>query len=211
VNASRIALAARWEDRAERDLLAAAWRERRSLRIEGLLAGDTARALRDALRGEPHVLAATRPPDFAYQYRSSSYAPEDACDHLLCHFGRWWWSEGVAFVSAVTGMALRPPPDRILTATLYGRGSYLDAHNNDHDGVRRCAFVLGLTEEIWPAEDGGHLEFLGVRDGAVHVLERRAPGWNTLDLFDVTGIERIHQVPVITRAVQRRTFAGWFY
>jgi len=79
------------------------------------------------------------------------------------------------------------------------------------DGARRVAYVLGLTRTAWPAEHGGHLEFLAVRDGAVVVTERRAPGWNTLDLFDVVGTNRLHQVPIVTADVERRAIPGWFY
>jgi Rps23 Pro-64 3,4-dihydroxylase Tpa1-like proline 4-hydroxylase len=107
-------------------------------------------------------------------------------------------------------MPLRPPEDRMVVSTLFQRGSFLDPHN-DYDGVRCCAFVLGLTETAWPASDGGHLEFLAIAGGEVRVIERRAPGWNTLDLFDVTGTGCLHQVPILTRDVERRALAGWFY
>lgn len=203
-------LADRWQDEVARAHAAEAWKRHGSLRLEGLLSDSEARTLRDSLCQQPHPMMAASPPAFAYQYGALAYAPEEGCDHVLCAFGRWWWSEGVALVASITGIDLRPPEDRILVATLYQRGSYLDPHN-DYNGARRCAFVLGLTEDAWPSEDGGHLEFLAVEDGRVGVPERRAPGWNTLDLFDVRDTTHLHQVPILTRDVERRAFAGWFF
>jgi Rps23 Pro-64 3,4-dihydroxylase Tpa1-like proline 4-hydroxylase len=71
--------------------------------------------------------------------------------------------------------------------------------------------VLGLTDEPWPADHGGHLEFLAVDGDALIVTERRPPGWNTLDLFDVTGTACLHQVPIVTCDVERRAITGWFF
>lgn len=203
-------LAERWHDSGMRERVIALWKIRGSVRLEGLLSDESAHAVRDALRSEPHPMLATSPPAFAYQYGALAYTPEEDCSHLLCQFGRWWWSEGVAFAQVITGMELRPPDDRMLVATLYQRGSYLDPHN-DHDGARRCAFILGLTDDSWPAAEGGHLEFLAVDGGTARVIERRAPGWNTLDLFDVRGTKQLHQVPILTSDVERRAFAGWFF
>ena len=71
------------------------------------------------------------------------------------------------------------------------------------------AYVVGLSPEPWPAEEGGWLEFLGGPDGPV--LERRSPGWNTLDLFDVRRPGRWHRVPILREHRARRTIAGWFH
>jgi hypothetical protein len=204
-------LAPRWEDPVLRDETASIWQRTRSLRIDGLLVDEDARALRDALRGLPHELrGGGNSPSFAFQYGSLGNIPEPDCDHMLCQFGRWWWSIGLAFVNDITGMSLHPPEDRMVVSTLFQRGSFIDPHN-DYDRVRRCAFILGLTEATWPASEGGHLEFLEMDGSEVRVCERRAPGWNTLDLFDVTGTDRVHQVPILTRDVERRAFSGWFY
>ena len=94
-----------------------------------------------------------------------------------------------------------------LLATLYTKGCYLAPHN-DYDGTRAIAYVLGLSPRPWSAAQGGHLEFLSA-DGR-RVLERRAPGWNTLDLFDVHRAPPLHRVPLVTEHVERRTLTGWF-
>ena len=203
-------LAPRWEDAAQRAEATAIWQKNRSLRIDGLLVDDDARVLRDELRTLPNALRGASPPAFSFQYSALGNVPDADCDHVLCQFGRWWWSAGVAFAAGITGMSLRPPEDRMVVSTLFQRGSFLDPHN-DYDGVRRCAYVLGLTETAWPPSDGGYLEFLGMAGDEVQVTERRAPGWNTLDLFDVTGVHCLHHVPILTRDVERRAIAGWFY
>lgn len=190
--------------------LAAAWQAQGSLRLEPFLADDVAGALAGALRGQEHTLQATPPSTFMFQYWAHAFVPEPACDHVLCRFGRWLWSKGAAWVSTLTGLELGPPPDRVLMATLYSKGCYLDAHN-DHDGHRQVAYVLGLTADAWPAEHGGYLEFLAVEGAAIRVTERRAPGWNTLDLFDVRAPVRLHRVPMLTHAAERRAITGWLY
>ncbi|MBK9035463.1 MAG: 2OG-Fe(II) oxygenase [Myxococcales bacterium] len=205
-------LAPRWTDRAVRAEAAAAWRTHRSLRIEGVLADDVVTTVRDAIAELTHPLIAAAAPDFAFQYGALTSPPEDNCDHVWCQFARWWWVDGRALVEDITGMRLIPPRDRALMSTLFRRGSFIDPHN-DYDRARRCAYVLGLTDTTWPAELGGHLEFLAVEDGRTVVRERRAPGWNTLDLFDVSSLSNLHlhQVPILTTDVERRAITGWFF
>jgi 2OG-Fe(II) oxygenase superfamily len=191
--------------------LQAAWRERRSLRVAPFLDEEVAAALLDAARAQSYTVLCELPDPLAFQYLVAPLAPEAECDHLLCRFGRWLWDDGVQWVSALTGTDLAPPDDRQLLLTHYDKGSYLDPHN-DYDGRRKLAFIIGLTEDTWPAEDGGHLEFLSADGGGgVRVIERRPPGWNTLDLFDVSAPDRPHAVPIVRRRAERRAIGGWFY
>lgn len=203
-------LGPRWQDPGARAAAGLAWRHTRSLRLEALLADEVAAALAVAVAELPHPVIAASAPDYAFQYGAFASPPEDDCDHVWCTFARWWWTAGVAFVGELTGLTLEPPSDRRLVATRFGRGSFLDPHN-DHDGARRCAYVLGLTRDAWPPADGGHLEFLATDGDDLIVTERRVPGWNTLDLFDVTGTTCLHQVPILLRDVERRALSGWFY
>ncbi len=190
--------------------LRATWQERGSIRVERFLADDVAVALRDTARNTATELRVSPPDRFAFQYWAATLVPESDCDHHLCRFGRWLWSDAVAWVSALTDLPLAPPADRLLVATHYDKGSYLDPHD-DWDGARQVAFVLGLTDDVWPADQGGHLEFLAADDQAVRVIERRAPGWNTLDLFDVRASARPHMIPILRRRAERRAISGWFY
>ncbi len=191
------------------DALAKRWSESGNLRIEPFLAEDVAQAALAAMQGEGMTLKAALSP-LRYQYFELLYTPEDACDHVLCRLGRWLWTDGVDLVSRITGMALGPPPARVMNCTLYTRGCYLDPHN-DYDGERQVTYIIGMTREAWPADHGGHLEFLDVDPRRVTVRERRPPGWNTLDLFDVSEPRHIHRVPLVRHPADRRAITGWLY
>ena len=188
------------------DALRRVWAEQHSLRIDGVLEPAQATALLGALRQAPHALVSAPPDNFAYLYWKRTATPAAESDPVLSSFSAWMGSGFVDWVSSWSGQALAPHPSREVTATLFGYGCYLDTHNDFGHG-RRLAFVLGLTPEAWPAGEGGHLEFLSP-DGAV---ERRVPGWNTLDIFDVTGQDRFHRIPILTASRERRAVSGWLY
>jgi hypothetical protein len=190
--------------------LQAQWRVEPNLRIDGFLDDAEVRALCDAVKTCPHELQLAPNNQLAFQYWAFAQVPDADCDHVVCRAGRWLWTEGVAWLASLTGLPLVAPADRQLIATLYDKGSYLDPHN-DHNGARQVAFVLGLTERHGPADDGGWLEFLGSDPEGATLLERRAPGWNTLDLFDVRQPVRTHAVPIVTARAERRALSGWFY
>jgi hypothetical protein len=199
----------RLRDPANVAALADQFRATSSLRIDDVLADDAATALADALAVQPFALKSPRGP-LRFLYFEHAFVPEPGCDHVTCSAGRWLWSEAAELAGAIAGRPLAPPADRMVTATLYSRGCYLDPHN-DTDESRSVAFVLGLTRERWPAERGGYLEFLTTTAGQVGVRERRAPGWNTLDLFDVRTPAHIHRIPLLQEPVLRVAISGWFY
>ena len=192
------------------------WHERPCLRIAPFLDEKLAEAMVQALRPLPFTLMATVSPSLSFQYFAFSLRPEVSCDHVLCQFGRWLWTDGADWLSAITGMSLGPPADRILQSSLYTKGCYLDVHN-DHDGARQLAFVVGLT----PANpntrtdenttSGGQLEFLTIGSNGIEIVESRPPGWNSLDIFDVRAPDRLHRVPLVTHALERRAISGWLY
>jgi hypothetical protein len=185
--------------------LQAAWQRHPNLRIDNFLHPDDALAIRDAIRVQPHHLILSPSANLAFQYWVYAQVPDDDCDHVICRAGRWLWSDGVAFLAQVTGLPIRAPDDRQLVATLYDKGSYLDPHN-DYNGVSKVAFIFGLTDPAtsWPYDEGGWLTFYDPP-------ERRPPGWNTLDLFDVRAPDRAHAVPIVTGRRERRALSGWFY
>ena len=200
------------DTRARAPELAERWRETGSMRIEPFLEPAVADELLASLRGLPHVIREPSQPGLRFLFYELAIVPEEGCDHITCRLGRWLFGDGCAWLRDVTGLVLKPPRDRRLVATAYGKGCYLEPHN-DVDGNRVLAYVIGLSPATWPARDGGHLEFVEPGDGpgALTVCERRAPGWNTLDIFDVRKPGRTHRVPILTRARERRAFSGWFY
>ena len=190
------------------ELRAPAWTG--SVRIAPFLDDAVIAALREEIRAASHELQVMTRIDFAYQYWQHTYVPDEACDHVMCRFGRWLWSDGAAWIADYTGIACAAPPERQVVATHYDKGSFLDPHN-DTNNERKVAFVLGLTIDTWPAEEGGWLEFLSSDGVAVSVAERRPPGWNTLDVFDVRAPTRSHAIPIVRRRAERRAISGWLY
>ena len=186
------------------------WRACASLRLEPFLAPDTASGLLTTLRRQPFTLMATVSPNLSFQYYSFALRPDDVCDHVLCDFGRWMWTDFARWMSSWTGLELAPPTDRLLQSSLYTKGCYLDPHN-DWDGQRQVAFIIGLTPSPPEPRNGGHLEFLTTGAEGVQLAERRAPGWNTLDVFDVREPVRLHRIPLVTEPVERRAISGWLY
>jgi hypothetical protein len=187
----------------------AAWQARSSVRFAPFLDDEVAHTLRLHLRAQPFGAA---PPSASVrlQYEAFTNIPEAGCDHFTCMFARWMWDELPAWLEQVTGRRFHPPISRELVAMMYRRGSYLDLHN-DRDPVRKLAFVIGLTDTWWPPEAGGHLEFVEPDDDrGLRLIERRAPGWNTLDLFAVDTHDRLHQVPQLVSDLERLTISGWF-
>ena len=186
--------------------LAEAWRASGgNLRIPGFLGPELAGVLQRALRAQNFEFV--RSDTELFQHYRYPFWPDEACDHPLCAFARWLRTDGAAWVSAISGRDLVSPVEQIFVGFWYGKGSWLDPHNDFGKG-RAIAFVIGLTSETWPAEEGGWLEFL---DADGRVRERRPPGFGTVDLFDVSHPRQIHQVPMLTGHHERLTISGWFY
>jgi hypothetical protein len=190
--------------------LRARWRATRNLRVDPFLSADVARAVQGELRGLPHRLQPPRTDDLQYLMAAWESYPDEGCDHAVCRLTAWWFDAGLRWVEQLIGEPLDAPPDRMMVSTLYGKGCYLDPHNDKAED-RAIAFVLGFTDETWPADEGGWLEFLRFDATTVEVIERRPPGFGTLDLFDVRVPDRIHQIPLLVAHHERRVMSGWFH
>jgi SM-20-related protein len=91
-------------------------------------------------------------------------------------------------------------------ATEYRPGHYLTRHLDDPAGeARRFAFVWGLTP-AWHPDWGGLLQFYA-RDG--RPLDSFAPGFNTLDLFDVSHVHAVTYVAPFALH-PRHAVSGWY-
>jgi len=203
-------LAPELSDPTRLEALQAAWRERGRLRIEGFLGPSEAEALHTELREQPFELRVPGQGEFlSMQYWEFPLTPARQAEApRSVAFLRWFCAEGRAWLSELTGRPLAPPLDDKVIATLYAKGCYLDTHNDAREG-RSLAFVLGLTRGRWPAEEGGHLEYLRFEEGRLEVEERCAPGWNTLDIFPADPAP-LHRIPLVREQHERRAITGWF-
>ena len=119
-------------------------------------------------------------------------------------FALWLSSSGVLdFLRAITA---RPAIDFAdAQATSYAPGDFLTGHDDQVAGkARHAAYVFGLTER-WRIEWGGLLMF---HDPDGSSFRGVAPGFNTLDLFDVPVV---HSVSLVSPAAPRRRLSvtGW--
>ena len=186
------------------------WEDTRRIRIDGFLQPNVAQAVLADLRQRPHRLALPDTPQLQFQMATHKHYPDATCDHAACNLVAWWFDEGLSWVNDLVGESFVSPPSGHLLSTLYTKGCYLDPHTDTNPG-RAIAFVLGFTEEQWPHHEGGYLEFLRYTDADIEVTERRRPGFNTLDLFDIREHRMVHHIPVLTTHRERRALSGWFH
>ena len=182
------------------------WRRDESIRIEGILPDDVAHQwaqtilrcpLRSYLQHDEHIRCfmwrCTFTPD---TLPTELMATADWVNHTLPHY-----------LSELTGLnigALQPPS---LPLAVFRKGSYLDTHNDFGNGPS-IAWVLGLTSEPWTDEDGGCLEFMADQHSET-VIERRLPGFNTLDVYTVFPHPRWHRVSIVKTHKHRVTISSW--
>lgn len=91
-------------------------------------------------------------------------------------------------------------------ASQFRQGHYLTRHLDDVTGEqRKYAFVVGLTR-AWHPDWGGLLQFFTKQGEPTASF---SPGFNTLDLFDVTHVHSVTFVTPFARA-PRFAVSGWF-
>ena len=193
-------------DPVELARLRSQWRQTRRIRVDDALKPEVADAL---LEG-----AAEHGFDFFEKHVSDVRCVFWRQTHTFDHpdrFGpialaaRLIQDEIPRLVTAITGQRLHGSGAGF-SIDYYTRGSYLDVHT-DRGADRLVAYVIGLTADSWPAEDGGHLEFLEADFETV--ADRVAPGFGTLDLFTVYPLLRPHRVPLLKKPVTRVSINGW--
>lgn len=186
------------------------WKNRSNLRLEPFLHEHKTRGILEEIQKRPFHLRATSPGQFRFQYWQMTIPFHGEDETILGDFCRWFTKDFCEWTSSWTGRDLQINGDEQLLSTLYTKGCYLDPHN-DFDGKRNVAYILGLTRQKWKYLDGGYLEFLSTSKDGYEVAERREPGWNSLDLFDVSLKRHLHQVSMLKEKHERRVFAGWLY
>lgn len=152
------------------------------------------------------ALSASRAEGFAYfGYRMTEAWKEGAPDTALGRFYSALQSEEMlGAVRKITGAATF---DNVFAqATQYRPGHYLTRHLDDPKGeLRKFAFVWGFTRK-WDPDWGGLLQFY---DDAGEPTYAYSPGFNTLDLFDVS---HVHAVTLVASYAlnPRNAVSGWF-
>ena len=186
-----------------------AWPATRRLRIEDALAPELVDALVDLAAAHPFSFFERHVSEVrALFWRQIHALPEPGTPAPAALHGlrRFIDTDLPAFASAITGQALRAAAGTGIAIDYYTRGSYLDAHT-DQGADRLIAYVIGLTADTWPAEDGGHLEFLAPDEHTV--IDRIAPGYGSLDLFTIYPLTQPHRVPILRQSVTRLSINGW--
>lgn len=186
-----------------------AWPATRRLRIEDALAPDLVDNLVDLAASHPFSFFERHVSEIRCLFWRQVHAlpdPDTPAPAALHGLRRFIDIDLPTFVSAITGQTLRAAAGTGIAIDHYTRGSYLDAHT-DQGADRLIAYVIGLTTDTWPAEDGGHLEFLAPDEHTV--IERIAPGYGSLDLFTIYPLTQPHRVPILRKPVTRLSINGW--
>lgn len=184
------------------------WAEGRSLRVEQVLAPGLAEAIAAEAMQLPFVAHHHHDEHVRCLFWRCELALDAAASlpEPLQRAQRFLQRDLPALATAIRGDPLRCPPGGGLVFRRFRKGSYFEPHD-DHGPGRVTAYVLGLTRERWPAEQGGHLEFLAAdRQTTTNV---RPPGFETLDLYDVLPEERWLRIPLLSAHVERLTLSGY--
>ena len=90
-------------------------------------------------------------------------------------------------------------------ATFYGRGHFLNTHDDTGDDQeRRAAYVMGFTKG-WRPDWGGNLMFLNSKN---QIVSGASPSFNSLALFKVPKTHLVTQVSSFAGA-PRLSITGW--
>jgi SM-20-related protein len=150
--------------------------------------------------------AASRAEGFAYfGYRMTESWREAAPDTALGRFYAALNSDQT--MDAIRRITNAATFDNVFAqATRYVPGHYLTRHLDDPAGEhRKFAFVWGFTPK-WDPDWGGLLQFY---DNAGEPTWSCSPGFNTLDLFDVSHVHAVTFVAPFALG-PRLAVSGWF-
>lgn len=185
------------------------WRQTRRLRIEDALAPGLAEAIVGAASGLPFSFFEVHQGEIQCVLWRQTHLFADIAGRdqpALARLTQLLTADLPALASGITDQNLRSATGAGFSIDFYTRGSYLDAHS-DRGPDRLIAYVVGLTRDTWPAERGGHLEFLAPDEETV--VDRVAPGFGSIDLFCIYPLTVPHRVPLLRDPVTRLSINGW--
>lgn len=188
----------RLRDPRSRAELAAAWRAERRVRIPDALPPGVAAELLSVVLRLPVATVAVE--DHAGLWWGCEVEvprePEPQHPACLLRLARFL-AEDLPELSAVaTGTPLSVADPFRIHVRILRKGAFVDPQV-DPPGSSPGQLWLGLTAARWPAEWGGHMEWLAAERAPAARME---PGWNTLDLIGV-GAQGGYAIPVLRRHV----------
>ena len=186
--------------------LQAQWGQDENLRIEHVLADDVAHRWADAILQCPLRSYFQHDEHIRCFMWRCTFTPENTPPELT-DAAKWVNTTLPNLLTQLTGRTIGPPNPPSLPLAVYRKGSYLDTHN-DFGAGPSLAWVLGLTRDPWTEADGGCLEFMESQQSET-VLERRLPGFNTLDVYTVHPRDRWHRVSLVRTHGHRVTLSSW--
>jgi len=180
------------------------------VRIEAAFPEAQAAACLTALRGSEHAALQRVDPAAGFQIWRFGFVPGVGCEHPLCELGRWLQGDAVGWVSALTGAPLGAELDPMLLSDKACKAAFRDGYDARAETVGRAiGYQVHFTPATWPVEWGGHLEVLAGPGG--EVIERWAPAWNAIDVFELRGGVSWRRLPMIERHVEGYTITGGFH
>lgn len=193
----------RWSRPEVIEALRVEWQSRGAVRLGPAFPEARAVDFMRALRGVEHVAEQRVDPVHGLQRWRYGWEPGSDCvDHPLCELGRWLRGDGRAWVATLIGQSLAAAPESMLVCDEARKASFVDPWDEAAPGSA-VAVRVHLCTAPWPQTWGGHLERLERADGPV--VDRWAPAWNALDLFDLgAGRPTWRRLPMIDRHVE-----GW--
>ena len=185
--------------------LRALWNESSNIRIEEAFESDVLVPLVEALPQQSFQRSESKDPLHPHSYFKSVL--DQHWDPFQPFTTLWAWlnGEGLDWVESLTGQSLTPPSPKSASIELYSQGCFHSQFMH-LESPHAIGFVMGLSSSTWAEHHGGHLLFY---DRSHHPFLRRAPQYNTLDLFEVCNNDSHREIPLLALDIQRYTVSGW--
>jgi prolyl 3-hydroxylase /prolyl 3,4-dihydroxylase len=169
--------------------------------IENFLKDDVATLLAKEIQ---HARFIEKESDLFHFYQTDDlyFSKNSALKHFNSACLSW---EFFSFVEAVTGVTLKGTLD--MAATLYESTNYLLPHDDKLDG-RKIAYIIYLSKSFTENDGGSFILYNSNRETPTTLSKKIPPMWNSLLLFEVSGIS-FHEVEENISNKKRYAIGGW--